>query len=240
MAVRKKNDVLLSYVGFVDDPTRIKYGPIIALADKRFRDEMVVDPSLKPETIEKINSTEYEFEKFILFYTGEDTFSCTDAIVKKLREIGKEVIPVNLRIDDPQDYEEICRKTIDEFTKLKKPDKEKYYASITSGTPVMHTCWFYLTMSRHLPLTLLRVREPKKIGNKQNYVEIVEPFVARNLRFDFDVVPKLAVNELSFEKALSEGKVVASGRSMKVIYKKTFKLRRALTRPVAMTVGIRF
>lgn len=223
MAARKKN-VLLSYVGSTDDPTRVTYGSILALADKRFRDEMNRNPELSADLIRKINSVDYEFDKLVLFYTGDDRSATWIKNVKeKLEEADKEVIPVNLQIDDPLDYEELYSKTVDAFGRIKNCDQEKYYASISSGTPTMHICWFYMTMSKHLPLTLLRVRNPAEVKGKQNYVEIVEPFVARNQRFDFNVSPRFKVDEITFSQAMKACNVMAGGEKLKAIYRNAYR-----------------
>jgi len=232
----KKTKVLLSFVGSTDPSNpNSPYGPILSVADPVFREHNIAEFNLN-EVAPKIRAAQHQFDEFILLYsdsTASDQSRYSfkqraEDTAKLLIENGKQAATENLNIKDPVNYEEIVLKLtslLDKKIRAEGKGKE-YFASISSGTPVMHTCWFFLALSRQYPITLLYVRDPRYMGADQDYILTINPYVTINEREALRVTPTLAVDVNDFTAAMKHGEVIAASKALQDVYQRAFAVEK--------------
>ncbi|HEX5687604.1 MAG TPA: RNA repair transcriptional activator RtcR [Ideonella sp.] len=86
-----------------------------------------------------------------------------------------EVKPIEMEIADPWDFGEVYAALYDWARSYRfNPDREQYWAHITTGTHVAQICMFLLVESRSIPGVLLQTSPPKRQtqGNPGSYALI--------------------------------------------------------------------
>lgn len=82
---------------------------------------------------------------------------------------------------NPWDFEEVYGKMLD-FTDGYdfKPDKETYFANLTTGTHVAQICWFLLTEARYVPGKLIQLSPPRgRAGNVAGLYQTIDLDLSR-------------------------------------------------------------
>jgi len=149
-------NVLLSFVGFHDP-----YG------------QSVVDGQRQAGPI-LTALAEREFGALVLFATPGSAGSAESTLIA-VKEHHPEcpVTLIHLSIEDPTDYALIfgelrrCLQIVQ-----RQFDDTNLYASVSSGTPHMHTCWIMLVASGELPAILLQSRPPQFVSGAHAVTEI--------------------------------------------------------------------
>lgn len=115
-------------------------------------------------------------DRFDLLHTGKH-----DELVSRLiQDIGSvspetQVVPHNLPIADPWDFEEVYGNLFD-FAKAYAfdPDKEEYWIHITTGSHVAQICMFLMTEAHYFPGRILQTSPPRRqtVGDPGSYALI--------------------------------------------------------------------
>ncbi|MEK8034560.1 RNA repair transcriptional activator RtcR [Ideonella sp. DXS29W] len=100
-----------------------------------------------------------------------------DRVVEDIASVspGTEVRPIEMPIADPWDFGEVYGALYDWTRRYRfNPDREQYWAHITTGTHVAQICMFLLVESRAIPGVLLQTSPPKRQahGNPGSYALI--------------------------------------------------------------------
>ncbi|MBQ7177077.1 MAG: RNA repair transcriptional activator RtcR [Victivallales bacterium] len=117
------------------------------------------------------------FDQYYIIYqpTFEDLFKrISDDIL--LCSPDTQIIPVQIQMSDPWDFEEVYSKLYDFSREYDfSPEGNQYYIHITTGTHVAQICLFLLNESHHLPGKLIQ-SQPTHRGNpakgKYNLIDL--------------------------------------------------------------------
>lgn len=155
---------LLTFTGFHDpySPGLIagseQPGPILALLTARHFDRVVLFST--PGTIAQTTSTAEAIGRM----RGVPTVETAD-----------------LQLVDPTDHVEILRglrECIRRIVEKEDTSEERYFISVSSGTPQMHACWFLLAASGEIPARILQVRPPRFVTDERPLVTEIDPRTA--------------------------------------------------------------
>ncbi len=104
------------------------------------------------------------FDRYYLIYQRAFAGLAQD-IVTDIRTVSPdtEVIPVEMPLADPWDFEEVYSSLYD-FSRTRNFDleRDRHYIHITTGTHVAQICLFLLNESRHLPGQLIQTQPSKR------------------------------------------------------------------------------
>ena len=113
------------------------------------------------------------FDHYYILYPGNENRLCS-LIVQDIKEINPTVnlIPVEMNIDDPWDFQEVYGALFDFSKTLKNyPEDTDFYVHITTGTHVAQICLFLLTESRHFPGKIIQTSPPDRSADTKEKTE---------------------------------------------------------------------
>ncbi|MFP4350976.1 MAG: RNA repair transcriptional activator RtcR family protein, partial [Desulfococcaceae bacterium] len=150
-----------------------------------------------------------EFQKVFLLHNHQlkREAAVTAAEIRKRHPNLQTVLPCELAISDPTDYGQILealRRTL-----LEIYDRDaRYTVSLSSGTPQMHACWFFLVASSEIRAEVIHVRENRFA--KKDLVTKIDPTKAAfpTVRFRQDSPAPTAVNQDEIDAARQQAGIV--------------------------------
>ena len=113
----------------------------------------------------------------LLYFPNDYNLLCETVKDIKILSPHTEVNPIEVKIDDPWDFEQVYTFLFDISKNYTfNSEQEAYYLHITTGTHVAQICWFLLAESRYFPAKLLQMSPPKKTTLiENNEVEEADP-----------------------------------------------------------------
>lgn len=171
----KKKHVLLSFVGN-NDAGKLKGqndGAILtALSNQKFEEVIL----LRTATVRK------EFDYCLI------TNYLTEEIIN--RKLAKNVITLELPINNVIDHNQIYTALKNFTDTLKKDESFTYTAAISSGTPAMQVCWILLAesgdFSERNKLKLVQIKDPK-YGKSENLPVKIDTALPKIIRLKEEV-----------------------------------------------------
>ncbi len=119
---------------------------------------------------------EKKFDKIILF-GNKFVADRTQEIAQIIKERHQSFVDIrNFEIDDPTDYLILLKEMRWHIQEISDngAGKQKFYISVTSGTPHMHVCWFLLVASGEIPAKIINVRPPKYVSTTSSLVTEID------------------------------------------------------------------
>ncbi|MCQ2378879.1 MAG: RNA repair transcriptional activator RtcR [Victivallaceae bacterium] len=120
------------------------------------------------------------FDRYHLLYQPE-FFRLMEEVKADIESAspGTTVIPEELPMDDPWDFEEVYSRLYD-FSRKKNfsAEENEYYIHITTGSHVAQICLFLLNESHHLPGVLVQT-QPSRQGDAKGTYNVIDLNLAR-------------------------------------------------------------
>ncbi|MBR2872845.1 MAG: sigma 54-interacting transcriptional regulator, partial [Lentisphaeria bacterium] len=117
---------------------------------------------------------ELHFDQYYLIYAPEFA-SLKDQIIQDILTVSPEteVIPAEVPMSDPWDFEEVYSKLYDFSCRCDFSDERNdYFVHITTGTHVAQICLFLLNESHHLPGKLIQTYPNNTAGGGYNIIDL--------------------------------------------------------------------
>lgn len=112
---------------------------------------------------------DFVVDRLVLFADAQHA-GLYDVVKKDIESVSPDttVEAVALELKDPWDFEEVFGKLLDFSQRWTwKPERESYFAHITTGSHVAQICMFLLTEARYLPAKLLQTSPPRGAGREK-------------------------------------------------------------------------